>query len=287
MNIKKRHYCFKAFILIISLIIVFFAVLYLYSHQLYAKKMLQAIEQEDISTIVQLAKSPIGNLNCKSTIWIAEVMSEECTPMPLQAACMQGNPEIVKILLENGANPNCTYWDRTRDYGTPLSLAVSSQSDQRLELIQLLLTYGANPNYESFDESDVLSCAIYSGRDRTDTIQLLEYLEEHGVDIHKRYPSSGDTLLHKACKCDNLAVIEYLIQERGFLVNDLNANGDTALIHFLRFASTRKEETIRYLIQSGADLSIQNNEGKTAYDYAAENHREFLFLFKNGSSVIN
>ena len=55
---------------------------------------------------------------------------------------------------------------------------------------------------------------------------------------------------------------------------DLNfgINGDTALICYCRNRYvTANVEDIKILLEHGADKSIVNNEGKTAYDYAVEN----------------
>ena len=73
-------------------------------------------------------------------------------------------------------------------------------------------------------------------------------------------------------------ITQYLINRRSFDINAVNADGDTPLIYFVRFASNRKIETLQFLIQSGADLRIKNNEGKSAYDYALERHPEFAEL---------
>ena len=265
-------------ILMILLVVVLCGIFY--NNQYYAQRVLSAIEREDIADLEVLMKSPFGNLNCKPSLWIVEVLSERIVPTPLQAACKVGNVEIVSILLENGAKADYTHWDETRDLGSPLMIAASTKSNSRLDIMKLLVDHGADVNYEGYAGNDALSCAIYASFNGDDTIEVIEYLEQKGVDIYKKYSGTENTALHKACERDSYLVIEYLIKQRGFEINAVNADGDTPLIYFLRFASERNEQTLLLLLQAGADLNIKNKEGKTAYDYALEKHPDFIQFLK-------
>ncbi len=253
-----------------------------YNNHFYAQRVLRAIESSDIPQLEELMKVPYGNLNCKPSLWIVEVIGEKNASTPLQAACKSGNLEIVRMLLENGADVNYTHWDASRNQGSPLTNAAGSLSDERLQIIKLLIEYGANVNYETAAGDDVLSCAVYASFERSDTIEIIEFLEEKGVDIYKRYPQTENTLLHKACECDDSLVIQYLVEQRNFDINATNADGDTPLMYFLRFASARNKDTLLFLIQNGAKQEIKNKEGKTAYDYALERHPEFIELLCQG-----
>ena len=250
-----------------------------YTNCFYAQRVLQAVEKEDIQKLEELLKSPLGNLNCKPNLWITEILSEKNESTPLQAACKTGNPEIVRMLLENGADVNYTHWDASRNQGSPLTNAAGSLSDERLQIIKLLIEYGANVNYEDIDGDDALSCAVYASFERSDTIEIIEFLEEKGADIYKKYAGTENTLLHKACESNSFLVIQYLVEERGFDIDAVNADGETALIYFLRFASERDEDILLFLLSKGANLEVKNREGKTAYDYALERHPELIGLF--------
>jgi len=267
-------------VIVISLIIgVGIVICGLYcNNQVYSRKVIDAIKREDITELRTLVQSPFGNLNSKPRLWIYEVLSETNESTPLEVACKLGNPEIVKMLLENGAKVNYTHWDKSRSQGSPLMNAVSSQSDKRLQVTKLLVEYGADVNYEDVAHNDALSCLVYASFERDDTIEIIEYLEQNGMDLYKRYSTSENTLLHKACENDSFVVIQYLVKHRGFSVNVVNADGDTPLIYFLRFASSRDKNTLLFLIQEGADIETKNKEGKAAYDYAIERHPGFADL---------
>ncbi len=249
-------------------------------YQLYARRVIEAIEREDIEAVQKLMKSPFGNLNCKPNLWVSEVLGEKSELTPLQAACKSGNFEIVNLLLENGAKVNYTHWDKTRNQGCPLTNAAGSLSDERFQIVKLLVENGSDINYDDIAGNDALSCAVYASFDRNDTIEIIEFFEQNGMNIYKKYSESENTLLHKACERDSFLVIQYLIEKRGFDVNAVNAEGDTPLIYSMRFASDRKMETLQFMLQSGADKEIKNKEGKTAYDYAVERHPEFVELFR-------
>jgi len=89
----------------------------------------------------------------------------------LHAACAKNQLDIVKKLLEEGANPN------TQDHAgwTPLHEAVSSI---RVDIATLLLKYGANPSVPSSDERlTALHEAVTS-----EDIDMITVLVAHGAD---------------------------------------------------------------------------------------------------------
>ena len=276
---KKLHktILLYAFISILAVGVVCIAIIP-FSIQSHTQKVIAAIEQNDTDRLRELMRTPFKNLNSKPTPWLFEALTEESSQTPLQAACKAGNLEIVKILLENGADVNYTHWDETRNQGSALTNAAGSLSSERFDIIKLLVESGADVRYQTYNGHDALDCAIYASPDSTETIQIIEYLEQKGADINKRYTGTQDTLLHRACSVDSFPVIQYLIEQRGFDINAVNADGDTPLIYFVRFASKRSPDTLQYLIENGANLGSRNNEGKSAYDYAVERHPEFVEL---------
>jgi ankyrin repeat protein len=73
----------------------------------------------------------------------------------------------------------------------------------------------------------------------------------------------GNTLLLVACQNSNKRLLEMLVL-RGATINHQNAQGNTALHFALTFDS---EGTIgEYLIEHGADDTIENVAGLVAYD---------------------
>ncbi len=79
----------------------------------------------------------------------------------------------------------------------------------------------------------------------------------------------GNTLLLVACQNSNKRLAEMLLV-RGAAINHQNAQGNTALHFALAFDGDGALG--EYLIEHGADDTIDNVEGLTAYDGVAGHH---------------
>ncbi len=75
--------------------------------------------------------------------------------------------------------------------------------------------------------------------------------------------SKGNTLLLIAAQNSNRKMVELLVA-RGAAINHQNAQGNTALHFAMSF--DREGLIAEYLIQSGADDTIENVDGLTPYD---------------------
>lgn len=67
----------------------------------------------------------------------------------LDSACMMGDTETVRVLLEHGADPNKRHWGGT----TSLHAATCRQ---HIDIVRLLLQHGANPYALDCEEQNVL-----------------------------------------------------------------------------------------------------------------------------------
>ncbi len=80
-------------------------------------------------------------------------------PTTLQVTAIENsNIKMLKLLLENGANPNQVYWDEESalwnlQYNSCESLEID---EIRLQMAQLLLEYGADPNMNPGNEPEDL-----------------------------------------------------------------------------------------------------------------------------------
>ena len=88
------------------------------------------------------------------------------------------SPEVVKLLLEEGANPN-SFDPELPDY-TPLYNAVSNKSSP--ELIKLLLEAGADPNQEG-----KLGTQLFSAVSNKSSPKVIKLLLEAGANPNQEH----------------------------------------------------------------------------------------------------
>ena len=92
-------------------------------------------------------------------------------------------------------------------------------------------------------------------------------LLERGVDANSR-TKSGSYALNAAAVENEVDVIRILVDHKAN-PNVQNRQGDTPLICATKYAGG-KAETVELLVKAGTDLSIRDNSGKTALDYARD-----------------
>jgi ankyrin repeat protein len=92
---------------------------------------------------------------------------------PLANAASGGHMDIVKFLLNRGADPNVSL-EHMAPHGAPLYKAVTNDD---YEMAKLLLEHGAHPNQPMESSADTVWIAI---RDRN--VRILELLASHGAE---------------------------------------------------------------------------------------------------------
>jgi ankyrin-1 len=110
---------------------------------------------------------------------------------PLHCAVYKNATQIVRLLLENNANPNL---QENTDGQTPLHLAVD---ERNFETLGLLFEYSANPNICDIDGWTPLYLSLIGG-DADPKVSL--FLLEHGADPNIQESNSGLTPLHVAAE---------------------------------------------------------------------------------------
>ncbi len=248
----------------------------------------------------------------------------------LSLACLSGNVEKIKLLLDQGANPN-------EDNGLPLLRCVLSRSVQgekllldkgakpdepasepplcmagffaHLELVKLLLDCGADPNIKKQDGGvtpliESVSCVASKYDDvtkellkrhadvnlpntagvtplmlasRFGRIEAVRELLKSGADIYAVTPTSkdqrtgrsigGDTVLMFAATGGSKPVLEVLLA-KGAQVNKGNASGVTPVMVALKHGWEVAASLL--LDRTGADVNVQSVDGYNALVAAAQ-----------------
>lgn len=224
-----------------------------------------AIERNDFSA-AELAVNMGAWLNTRKYI-LDFLHIADTNPTPLIAACKRGNHEIVKLLVECGVDVN------KKDNYTkqcPLLAALHGNKANRFSLGMYLIEHGADIHSEQRTSSPIAETILVLDEDSPDTVQegfaLFQYLIEHGVGLS--IPMSHENALTYAAHYNNPLVIQYLIDNQYYDVNSYDNNQNTALIVA---AKEDNVATVRLLLSFGADPSMRDINGMTAYDHAVEN----------------
>ncbi|CAB9504692.1 Ankyrin Repeat Protein [Seminavis robusta] len=152
--------------------------------------------------------------------------------------------ELVRELLERGANPNRPA-PLHSSHNSPLSFAMARNN---AELVRMLLDHGA----------DVTAATIEQELGRTGP-EILSLLLQNGAKslVNEQFGKQQETALHRAAALFRHEAVGILLAH-GANPNLRNSNGDTPL-HLVSNA-----EAARLLLDAGTNVKAVNNLGETA-----------------------
>ena len=167
--------------------------------------------------------------------------------------------DILKLLIAGGADVNVQNW-----YGRcPIHTAIKYGN---LDLIKSLIKNGADVNIkDNFGVTPILQ--TINEEELKNQKDILKFLIKNGADVNISY-SSGMTPLIACCKYTNnyknsLPLIKILV-ENGANINAQDSHGNTALHYAIKYSDT--PQSVKYLIEHGADMDIENDSGWTPID---------------------
>ena len=209
------------------------------------------------------------------------------TPL-LLAVRFNPNPDIVKLLLARGADPN---YHVNCSSVTPLSWAAAFNENE--EVIDALLQNRANLTTDYSDgykdgknTKTFFQPIIYSMMNPN--FEMFKKLVLHGADWNDKETTSVDgitPLMFASIACSNPEIVRYLIS-KGADVKARSDGGFTALT----FAAQNEScpEVIQILIDAGAEVDAVDNYDRTPVFYAAgiNTNPEAIEIFaKNGADL--
>eukprot|EP00754_Rhynchopus_humris_P045212 Rhum_TRINITY_DN4707_c0_g1::Rhum_TRINITY_DN4707_c0_g1_i1::g.15441::m.15441 len=187
---------------------------------------------------------------CKSLIGKGFDVNSDAM-LPMYHAATAGHLEVVRILIDAGANVNKQHLGYT-----PLSQAALNG---RISVMKLLLEHGADVDYDTLGQSALIrACA-----DTSDTAAI-ECLLDNGANVHKTHKDC--TPLYFAAEEGHVQQVKILIA-RGAVLDTPCDHGMTAL-HIA--AQGGHAETVRTLLDAGAARDIQDEYGRTPYHAATQ-----------------
>ncbi|XP_015790056.1 ankyrin repeat and KH domain-containing protein 1 isoform X2 [Tetranychus urticae] len=170
----------------------------------------------------------------------------------LMEASMDGHVEVARLLLDSGAQVNMP----ADSFESPLTLA---SCGGHVELAMLLLERGANIEEVNDEGYTPLMEAAREGQE-----EMVALLLSQGADINAQTEETQETALTLACCSNSLEVADFLIKAGA----DIEAGGNTPL---MEAAQEGHIELVKHLINVGANVNATNANGETALMHACEN----------------
>jgi ankyrin repeat protein len=182
----------------------------------------------------------------------------------LHQAAQMNHPEIVALLLDNGADMEIS---KPR---TPLYYALSSGAK---EAVSLLIERGA---FLPVDNG-LFHKAVVKG-----ISAAVDHMVAKGVDLSSRN-GTGGTLLHSAAEGGMVTLAELMLTKG----SDINAPNDYGRCPIHLAAMKGHLNVVEQLLNKGADRDIKTPTGATAYDLAHKNGHQKVcdFLAGRGAQV--
>lgn len=236
-------------------------------NQGYAKSLIRAIQAFDDETLDKLLDNPknIDSTPRKLAIFILDDDNRN----PLQEAAYVGNYYAVVALIEAGANVN--FINPITNF-TPLLSTLISNKPNRILIANYLIDSGADvhhsPNKGGFGNALGESIGYY-GLEMEESYTLFLRLINLGCDPYVRV--NPNNIFLKSAMVRNKLVMVYLLENDIFDVNVVNDDGYSALMFLARFRIEEINiEMVNILLSYGADKTLKNEDGMTAYDFALE-----------------
>ena len=149
--------------------------------------------------------------------------------------------EIVRLLLERGANPNMQLFFRPANVrgatntrgSTPLIRAANNND---LEIVKLLLEHGADATVYMADRQTPIHAVLAGRASEKDALELIGVLHEAGTDVNV------------------VALVNHIEEVRG-----------GSVLHYA--VRKRYKDVIRLLASYGINMNLKDQDGLTALDY--------------------
>ncbi|CRF34092.1 ankyrin [Brachyspira suanatina] len=187
--------------------------------------------------------------------------------------------ELVKVLLNSGANPNILYSDPEEGNFTILDRSLYYNN---FEIFKTLVENGANIDKVNDRGEPFIVNAI-----RRERFDIVKYLVEKGIDPTMKYTDYRNipfSLLVATVNNNDTKIAEYLIDKGAdvntkaiidnYMENDMTSNykdnSKEAVNLILTAIENGNTSLVKLLIEKGADTTVVNKEKKTVFDIARE-----------------
>lgn len=216
------------------------------------KEMKDAISTNNVEELQRVVNKVCNENLLTSTEEVKEVLGES-----LYHAAILGRYEIVKDLVKNGADVN--YEDPLKQ-SVLLKTVMSEASEESDEILKFLLENGSNINHRSINgQSDFM---FLMASNRLSYLFLTRFIDSL-CEIKETDLRTGGSYLHLIFNRpddENKILILRKLLDKGLEVSGKDNNDDTPL-HLM--AAIADCESMRFLVENGADIQARNRLGET------------------------
>jgi len=209
----------------------------------------------------------------------------------LELVCERGTPEIVKkVILDLGiekVREKILSKNKTRE-DNAFYLAWFSNGWEVLKLLieKLDLSHSDTEflEFHKVVKKPVYLDDLFLKSAQNGNIKEMKWLLVLGANVNAKN-NDGETALHLCAKLSLFDVCEYLIKERNAEKGLRDRHGNTALEPiFLSAVRGKNREVVECVLRLGADINTVSTEGKTALHFVAElgDLNSYEYLVKSG-----
>jgi len=179
----------------------------------------------------------------------------------LGEACYKGHLNVIKLLIEKGADVN------GGDYGASENPLMKAARYSYFKIAEFLLDNGANIEARSYEGNTPIQFAAWEGQ-----LEMIKFLVDRGANIDTTNDLNWNALM-QACVEGYYEIVEYLIKKGSNIHLIDQEKGATSL---MLAAWKCSEQIVKLLLENGIDKKIKDKQGKTAADYARERGCMFI-----------
>ena len=186
--------------------------------------------------------------------------------------------DIVELFIEAGMSPNVTTAN-----GTPL---VTAAATGNVEMVKFLVEKGADVNSKSKDKGELtpLFAAILGGGKDKDKQETVKFLLDKGADVNARFASKGfeATPLMMAAAEKDTEIVRLLLAKKP----DIQAiDAGTGLTALMMAVLNNNLENTKELLAQGADVNKKAKNNVTALSLAKqEKNKDMITILTNAGA---
>eukprot|EP01091_Cochliopodium_minus_P000913 TRINITY_DN1080_c0_g6_i1.p1 TRINITY_DN1080_c0_g6~~TRINITY_DN1080_c0_g6_i1.p1 ORF type:complete len:739 (-),score=227.44 TRINITY_DN1080_c0_g6_i1:18-2234(-) len=201
--------------------------------------------------MIKMGNTKMLQKEIKKNKKLLEIVDDKGSSL-LHSASQEGNVEMVKMLLECGANINAI----DKEKYTPV---LEAASQKHFNVVKLLLDKNADPNMLNTGNSGILHYLIRIDEKSNDLNiqkQLIIQCCKMGANINMKN-KFGETPLHQSIMRRSLEITQFLISQNAD-INKINKFGETGL-H--KAVILKDFDLVKFLLENGSDVKIESSRG--------------------------